>query len=123
MQGWKLFYDGTCNLCHASMKRVRSWARARNFPLDVHTLQSPQAKEKGYSDQMVLEADGRVYVAGDAWLRVMAIAPWYLRWISWMRLTPMTGWIAKGFYSLIARTRFLWAGKRDPHAGCSMGGG
>src|SRR5688500_14707565 len=85
---WKLYYDASCNLCHASSKKIKIWAQAAEQPLEVHTLQSPGAQAKGYNDRMVLEAE-KVYFAGDAWLRVMAIAPWYLRWISWARFTSV----------------------------------
>jgi predicted DCC family thiol-disulfide oxidoreductase YuxK len=120
---WKLYYDGSCNLCHASSKKIKKWAPAAGQPLEVHTLQSPDAQAKGYNEQMVLEAD-KVYFAGDAWLRVMAIAPWYLRWISWMRFTGVTAWLAKGLYNLVARTRHYWLGRRNPGiAPCAGNGG
>jgi predicted DCC family thiol-disulfide oxidoreductase YuxK len=119
---WVLFYDGTCNFCHASMKKVKEWARRTGKPLDVHTLQSPLAKERGYGENMILEADGRVYEAGDAWLRVMAIAPWYLRWITLMRHTGFTKWLAKMGYNFVARNRHLWMGKRALEHACATGG-
>jgi predicted DCC family thiol-disulfide oxidoreductase YuxK len=120
---WRLFYDGSCNLCHTSMKRLKEWARERNQPLEVHTLQSHYATDKGYGSQMVLEADGKVYKAGDAWLRVMKIAPWYLRWVSAMRHTSVTKWLALTFYNFIANTRHLWFGRRDLGVPCPSGGG
>jgi predicted DCC family thiol-disulfide oxidoreductase YuxK len=117
-QLWKLYFDGTCNLCLKSSKTVQRWAKAAGQPLEVHTLQSPKAQAKGYSEQMVLEAE-RTYFAAEAWLRAMSLAPWYLRWVSWLRFTPITKWVAATGYNFVARNRHLWMGRR---AGCDTGG-
>jgi predicted DCC family thiol-disulfide oxidoreductase YuxK len=120
---WKLFYDGSCNLCHQSSKRISSWAVRAGQPLDVLTLQDPEAQQKGYSEQMVLEADGRVYFAAEAWLRLMALAPWYLRWVALFRHTPPTRWLATTFYNFVARYRHFWLGRRVPGVTpCTDGG-
>lgn len=112
MDGWKLFYDGGCNLCHTSKLRVERWAEAAGQPLEVEILQSDEAITKGYQDAMVLEADGKVYQGADAWLHIMRIAPWYVRWLSLLALTPPTRWLASQGYWIVARLRFRIWGRR-----------
>ena len=62
---------------------------------------------------MILEADGEVLRGADAWLKIMTIAPWYLRWISWAGKTKFTRTIAKRIYGLVARYRYKWFGRRS----------
>ncbi|HZH99338.1 MAG TPA: DUF393 domain-containing protein [Fimbriimonadaceae bacterium] len=113
MMAWKLYYDGGCNLCHESKLRLESWAKSAGQPLDVDILQSEEAINKGYnSENMILEADGHVYSRADAWLKAMTVAPWYLRWVSWFRLTKPTKRLATVFYDLIAKFRYRLFGKR-----------
>src|SRR5579884_1253255 len=110
---WKLFYDGGCNLCHTSKLKAEKWAERAGQPMEVDILQSDEAIEKGYQgDVMVLEADGQVYYGADAWLKIMTIAPWYLRWVSVMRYTPPTRWLARVAYALVARIRYKLFGTR-----------
>lgn len=110
---WKLFYDGGCNLCHTSKLRVEKWAEKAGRPLDVDILQSDEAVAKGYPmDAMVLEADGTVYYGADAWLKIMEVSPWYLRWIAWTRHVPPLAWVAKKIYGIVARYRYKWFGTR-----------
>ena|SRR5947209_4261634 len=111
---WKLFYDGGCNLCHASKLRAERWAERAHQPLDVDILQSDEAIAKDYGmHTMILEADGEVLRGADAWLKIMTIAPWYLRWISWAGKTKFTRTIAKRIYGLVARYRYKWFGRRS----------
>ena len=111
---WNLYYDGGCNLCHKSKLRAERWAERAGQPLHVEVLQSEEAVAKGYDqDNMVLEADGKVYKRGDAGLRILSIAPWHLKWLSWFRLTPPTRAIARFFYDLVANNRHRFWGKRS----------
>lgn len=112
METWRLYYDGGCNLCHTSKLRVETWAQKAHQPLEVDVLQSDEAIAKGYGDAMVLEADGKVYFAQDAWLRCMQIAPFYLRWISWLKVIPGFTALAKFGYSVVAKYRIKWFGSR-----------
>ncbi|CAN5579536.1 hypothetical protein BH11ARM1_BH11ARM1_10880 [soil metagenome] len=112
MSTCKLFYDGGCNLCHASKLRAENWAVNAHQPLDVDILLSDEAIAKGYGDAMVLEAEGKVLTAADAWMQMMTIAPWYIRWMSWMRLTAPTMAVARFFYSIVAKYRIKWFGSR-----------
>ena len=111
---WKLFYDGGCNLCHASKLRAEKWAEKAHQPLEVDILQSDEAISKGYGlNVMVLEADGQVLLGADAWLKIMTISPWYLRWLSWVASTKLTRSLAKRMYGTVARYRYKWFGTRS----------
>ncbi|MCW5941394.1 MAG: DUF393 domain-containing protein [Fimbriimonadaceae bacterium] len=114
---WTLYYDGGCNLCHASKLRAEAWAARAGQPLVVAVLQSPAAIAKGYLEadgatQMVLETEDEVLYAADAWLRLMEIAPWTLRWIAFVcRVAPLRR-LAKRLYFVVARYRYRWFGTR-----------
>jgi predicted DCC family thiol-disulfide oxidoreductase YuxK len=99
-------------LCHASKLRAEAWAERAHQPLDVDILLSEEAIAKGYSDAMVLEADGKPYVGADAWMKLMTVAPWPLRWLSWFRLTRPTQWLTRVVYNVVAKYRTRWFGTR-----------
>ena len=40
--------------------------------------------------------------AADAWFKMMTIAPWYIRWISWFGYWKPTRWLASKVYYVIA---------------------
>ncbi len=112
MTTWKLFYDGGCNLCHVSKLRAERWAQVMGKPLEVDVLASDEALAKGYGELMVLEADGEVLTGADAWLKMMSLAPWYLRWVSWFGKTKPTRSVARFFYGIVAKYRYKWFGTR-----------
>ena len=115
MDVWKLYYDGGCNLCHTSQLRVEKWAKATHQPLEVDVLQGDEAIAKGYGQLMVVEAQGQVFQGATAWLFLMRIAPWYLRWVAAFDLTPPTRWLASQVYWLVARLRFrIWGHRVCP---------
>lgn len=109
---WKLFYDGGCNLCHASKLRVERWAEKRNFPLEVEILQSEEGIQKGYSNAMVLETRRGAFFGADAWLEIMRIAPLYLRWVYPLGKVPGVRQLLKWGYGVVARYRYRWFGTR-----------
>ena len=110
---WKLFYDGGCNLCHVSQLRAEKWAKKAGQPLDLDVLLSDEAIAKGYGDAMVLEADGKVYTAADAWFKMMTVGPWWARAIATLRLWKPTRWLASRMYDIVARYRIKWFGSRS----------
>ena len=112
MANWKLFYDGGCNLCHASQLRAEKWAKRARQPLEVDVLLSDEALAKGYGDAMILEADGSIFRGADAWLKLMTIAPPYLRWVALLAKTKPTRAIAIYVYDVVARYRLKWFGSR-----------
>ncbi len=108
---WKLFYDGGCNLCHVSKLRAERWAERAGQPMEVDILQSHYAIEQGYGDAMVLEAD-RVYQGAEAWMKIMTISPWYLRWLGWLGQFWPFHPILKWGYGVVAKYRYRWFGTR-----------
>ncbi|MCW5937622.1 MAG: DUF393 domain-containing protein [Fimbriimonadaceae bacterium] len=108
---WTLYYDGECNLCHGSQLRVVQWAKAAGQPIETEILQAPEAVEKGYGGNMVLEA-GQVFHGHRAWLKLMEVAPWYLRWVSAVGRFPLLEPFFALGYGLVARYRKKWFGKR-----------
>lgn len=113
---WKLFYDGGCNLCHRSKLRVENWAERAGQELQVDVLQSEEGLAKGYGAAMVLEAD-RVYTGADAWIKLMQIAPWHLRWIGWLGAIWPFRMVMRWGYSIVDRFRYKWFGTRE----CKIG--
>ena len=108
---WRLFYDSDCAFCTKWMRRSLRWAELRGVSMETQPLTGGEAMAKGYGDVVVLEAD-RVYCAGDAWRKLVSLAPWYLRSFSLMRLSPpsrrLVGWI----YGLVASRRSCEIGSR-----------
>lgn len=109
---WKLYYDGECNLCHGSQLQVVKWAQRSGQPVETEVLQSAEAGAKGYAADMVLEAD-KVYLAENAWLKLMRIAPWYLRWIGFVGEVPGIKQVVGLVYRVFAHYRKKWFGKRS----------
>lgn len=111
---WRLYYDGGCNLCHVSQLRVERWALRRGRQLVPLPLQSDEAQDKGYPmDAMILEKNGAVYAGADAWLELLEIAPWYLRWLFPLRkIRPLRAILAWG-YRIVERYRIKWFGSRE----------
>lgn len=112
-ESWNLYYDGGCNLCDASRLRVEVWAERAGQPLVAAPLQSTEALRKGYvGDAMVLEADGNVYLAEEAWMKMLSIAPWWLRWLAWLGKVPPFGALMRVGYRIVAANRRRWFGSK-----------
>jgi predicted DCC family thiol-disulfide oxidoreductase YuxK len=111
MEPWHLYYDGGCNLCNKSKLVYEKWAQKAGIPFIAEPLMSTSGLEKGFTgDQMILERDGVQYSASNAWLELMRLAPWYLRWIYWTRNAPILRPIYKFFYNKVAHNRIKWFG-------------
>ena len=80
--------------------------------MEVDVLLSDDAIAKGYGDAMVLEADGEIFTAERAWLKVLTIAPWYFRWLSNFARHPLTLKVASMGYRIVAKYRIKWFGSR-----------
>lgn len=113
MATWKLFYDGGCNLCHVSQLRAERWASRAGQPLIVDVLASDEAIAKGYGEAMVLEVDGHPLYAEQAWMQVMTVAPWYLRWIVFFNCFRPTRALLAWGYRVVAKYRLKWFGTRE----------
>ncbi len=112
MTPWRLYYDGGCNLCHTSQLRAERWAKRYGQELVAMPLQSAEAQDKGYNTgAMVLEAD-RVYTAGDAWIKLLSIAPWPLRLLYILARIPGLRQLIHLGYAVVDRYRLKWFGTR-----------
>lgn len=108
-----VLYDGACNLCLASVARVRRMdPRNRIELLDLHDAGvSARFPQVNIDDAMRLmqavDPAGRVYSAADAWARIgMALPGWKL--VAWLLLVPGIHFLAQHFYAWIARNRYRW---------------
>ena len=114
MAEWTLFYDGGCNLCHTSKLRMETWAERAKQPLRATPLQSDEGVEKGCAlEEMVLEKEGQTYRGADAWLEMMAVAPWYLRWFYSLRKIGFMRALLIAGYRFVAKNRIKWFGSRE----------
>ncbi len=77
------------------------------------TLASEVENGLAAGNWMILEIDGRPYLGYAAWLEIMKIAPWPLRWIYWFRNFPPFRWAAKIGYGIVAKYRLKWFGTRE----------
>ena len=110
---WNLYYDGGCNLCDASRLQVEDWAQRADQPLVASPLQSTEALRKGYvGDAMVLETGSEVLYAENAWLRLLTISPWYLRWLFWLSKVPPLAYLMRIGYRIVAANRRKWFGSK-----------
>ncbi len=99
-------------MCHSSRLRAERWAVRAGQPFDADVLAGADGRAKGYAEEMVLEADGRVYKAAEAWLKVLSLAPWYLRWLRILGKTRLTMALARIGYGVVAKYRRRWFGTR-----------
>lgn len=104
MTGWRLYYDSQCGFCTKWMRRSVRWVERSGTSIAALPLQGDEAAARGYGDVVVLEAD-RVYYAGDAWLKLLGLAPWYLRGLSLMGFSKPTRRSVAWFYKLVAARR------------------
>lgn len=113
MAQWTLYYDGGCNLCHASQLRIERWAEKAGQPLHVDILQSDEAINKGYTlEGLVLEIDGQPHIGYDGWIESMKVAPWWGRWIYSLRKIRPARWFFKVVYAIVAKLRYILFGRR-----------
>lgn len=108
-----VLYDGTCNLCRASVARVRRMdPRKRIELLDLHDDGVPaRFPQVNIDDAMRLmqavDPAGRVYSGADAWVRIgLALPGWNL--VAWLLLVPGIHFLAQHLYAWIARNRYRW---------------
>jgi predicted DCC family thiol-disulfide oxidoreductase YuxK len=108
-----VLYDGACNLCRASVARVRRMdPHARIDLLDLHDANvAARFPQVNFDDAMRLMQAvgprGRVYSGADAWARIGLTLPgWKL--IAWLLLVPGIHFIAQRVYAWIAGNRYRW---------------
>jgi predicted DCC family thiol-disulfide oxidoreductase YuxK len=108
-----VLYDGTCNLCRASVARVRRMdPHTRIELLDLHDsvvpTRFPQVDiEEAMRLMQAVDPAGRVYSGADAWARIgLALPGWKL--LAWMLLIPGIHFLAQHLYAWVARNRYRW---------------
>lgn len=112
-----VLFDGFCNLCNNSIKRIIKHDKKDNFrfaPLQSEIGEQLTAKKKidrNQTDSIVLvEPNGATFVKSSAALRIAKNLSFY----SWMRIflplpTKFRDWI----YNIIAKNRYRWFGKKN----------
>ncbi len=108
-----VLYDGACNLCRASVARVRRMDPHNRIELlDLHDTSVPVRFPKANLEEAMrlmqaVDPVGRVYSGADAWARIgLALPGWKL--IAWLLLVPGIHFVATHFYGWIARNRYRW---------------
>lgn len=108
-----VLYDGACNLCRASVARVRRMdGRARIELLDLHdpsvAARFPQVNfDEAMRLMQAVDPRGRVYSGADAWARIGLVLPgWKL--LAWLLLVPGIHFVAQHVYGWVARNRYRW---------------
>ena len=108
-----VLYDGACNLCRASVARVRRMdPRARIELLDLHDAgvagRFPQVNlDEAMRLMQAVDPGGRVYSGADAWAQIGLALPGWKR-IAWLLLVPGIHFVAQHFYAWVARNRYRW---------------
>ena len=109
---WHLYYDGGCNLCHASKLKVEHWAERRGIPFVAVPIQTMPDPPTADPNAMILDVEGLRYEGSDAWLKLMEIAPPGLRWLRFFGRTAPTRALARLGYAVVARPRHRLFGRR-----------
>ncbi|MGH7836437.1 MAG: thiol-disulfide oxidoreductase DCC family protein [Candidatus Binataceae bacterium] len=120
-----VLYDGACNLCLASVARVRRMDRPGRIELlDLRdtsvSTRFPQVNlEEAMRLMQAVDPAGRVYSGADAWARIgLALPGWNL--LAWLLLVPGIHFVAKHFYGWIARNRYRWNRKLCADGTCAL---
>lgn len=133
-KGEKLYvlYDGVCNLCLASVRRLKELpSSAELHYAAVQSLADSAAlipaaasipQEQLLSKIHVVDADGNVFAGADGIVRIMRTVRGF-QWLAVLYRIPGMGAIANALYRYIASRRYDWFGKTDEscHSGaCSL---
>lgn len=108
-----VIYDGSCNLCRASVARIHHMdPRGRVETLDLHdatvVARFPQVDyEQAMRLMQAVDSSGRVYSGADAWARIGLTLPGW-RLLAWMLLVPGIHFVAQRVYGWVARNRYRW---------------
>ena len=112
-----LLFDGTCNLCNATVAFVLPRDRARRFrflPIQSalgQRIYRAAGLDPARAGTLMLVSDGRVLLRSDAALEVARHLGWPWRAAAGMRCLPRG--IRDAAYDLVARNRHRWFGERD----------
>ena len=112
-----LLFDGTCNLCNATVAFVLPRDQARRFKFLPIQSELGQRTYRGAGldpaqpGTLMLVTDGEALLRSDAALEIARHLGWPWRAAAWMRCLPRA--LRDGAYDLVARNRHRWFGTRD----------
>ena len=112
-----ILFDGVCNLCNGFVTFVIArdpGGRFKFAPLQsaaAERLLGNSSSRGAWPDSVVLVENGRVWTRSAAALRIARglAFPWPLAYAFVVVPRPIRDWI----YTLVARRRYQWFGKRD----------
>ncbi|WP_438444295.1 thiol-disulfide oxidoreductase DCC family protein [Gorillibacterium sp. sgz5001074] len=119
-----LLYDGECNLCLATvekLRRIRTTAQLHMQPLqtaDPAQLPPGTSPEELLAELHLIDGQGRVYRGAASVVRILQTVP-ALAWLAPLYRVPGLRSLTDAVYRLIARHRYRLFGKSE--AGCSTG--
>ena len=112
-----LLFDGICNYCNAMVNFIIRQDKKKVFRFAA--LQSDAGQKvlnefklpQNNFDSFILVENNKIYQRSDAALRLYNKLPWYWKWTQIFWIFPKI--IRDGVYSVIARNRYKWFGKKD----------
>jgi predicted DCC family thiol-disulfide oxidoreductase YuxK len=119
-----LLYDGECNLCLATvekLRRIRTQAKLTMLPLqeaDPVLLPKGIQREDLLEELHVVDGEGRLYKGAEAVIRIMRTVPG-LAWLAGLYRVPGMKGPAQSVYRFIAKHRYRLFGKKTD--ACSSG--
>ncbi len=112
-----LLFDGTCNLCNATVAFVLPRDRAARFrflPIQSgrgQALYRAAGLDPDEPDSLLLVTGGRMLLRSDAALEIARHLGWPWALASIFRVVPR--FLRDAAYNLVARNRHRWFGSRD----------
>lgn len=102
METWRLYFDGQCPLCLRAEKTATRWAERASVPFEARPIQCVE----GAPLVLTLQVGERSFTSDEAWIKLLTIAPWPLRWIG-LAAERSKGFarIVRGVYKVVARYR------------------
>ena len=120
-----ILYDGSCNLCRASVARLRRFdSRNRIETIDLHDPAAQMRfsqidREAATRWMQAVDARGRVWSGAVAWAHIGLLLPgWNL--VAWLLLVPGIRWLAGKGYAWVARNRYRWNSSLCNDGTCSL---
>lgn len=116
MSGPLLLFDGSCVLCHRSVRFILRHEHSKVLRFAALESETGRAQQNHYdippqTDAMILIENGHAYWGSDAALRLCR----YLRypWRMAYPLRGLPGWMHRPLYRWIARHRYRWFGRDE----------
>jgi predicted DCC family thiol-disulfide oxidoreductase YuxK len=112
-----LLFDGTCNLCNATVAFVLPRDRAARFrflPIQSgrgQAIYRAAGLNPDHPGSLLLVTDSRMLLRSDAALEVARHLGWPWKLAGALRILPRA--LRDSAYDLVARNRYRWFGSRD----------